>query len=521
QGNIIRSPSDKRLKEDIKSVKQPLQKVVELDGVTYGWKDENRFGPDRNIGLLAQEVNETVPQAVETGGEYMSVNYNNITALLVEAVKKQQEKIESISTGKQIQGSTSNMENDRIGLASSSEFGKIKVEGHTTFGEDTVGEAVVKRGYKKVNVDFENKYGQQPIVTANQMGSPIDGLNYSVKDVSTAGFTIVLNDRYEKDIKFSWHAFAAGEESKVHLSGGTTSTLEINVEEIKGCTDPEAENYDPNATKDDGSCKIPGCIDVKADNYDPNATIGDGSCSYSESKDKEGGNKDKNSDNTSSASDNTSSTKSNKDQTSENTTTSTDKTNSTQTTSSTDKNQSSDQDTTTSTTKQQSDKKDNKENQNSTTSTKQTESNSNNKVTDTNPTSSDKKTVEKKDKDSGGSSSNTSTTKTDATKPEISMNGPKSITIDRGTEYVDKGATASDNIDGDLTDQIKTSNNVDTSKPGSYSVEYKVKDQAGNESVKVREVIVEKVVQDTKDNSTTTQKTTTGQTDTTSTSTSS
>ena len=51
---------------------------------------------------------------------------------------------------------------------------------------------------------------------------------------------------------------------------------------VDGCMDPDAQNYNPLATCDDGSCipHIPGCIDSTATNYNPNATIDDGSCVY-------------------------------------------------------------------------------------------------------------------------------------------------------------------------------------------------------------------------------------------------
>lgn len=53
------------------------------------------------------------------------------------------------------------------------------------------------------------------------------------------------------------------------------------VEEVLGCTDPLANNYDPNATVDDGSCIFNyGCTDPNATNYDPSAVIDDGSCTY-------------------------------------------------------------------------------------------------------------------------------------------------------------------------------------------------------------------------------------------------
>ena len=48
-----------------------------------------------------------------------------------------------------------------------------------------------------------------------------------------------------------------------------------------GCMDPAADNYDPNATEDDGSCIRPGCNSPLALNYDPAATVDDGSCVYS------------------------------------------------------------------------------------------------------------------------------------------------------------------------------------------------------------------------------------------------
>tara|TARA_Y100000592_G_C5470243_1_gene319033 strand:+ start:126 stop:2411 length:2286 start_codon:yes stop_codon:yes gene_type:complete len=47
-----------------------------------------------------------------------------------------------------------------------------------------------------------------------------------------------------------------------------------------GCTDPNADNFEPQATIDDGSCYIEGCTETGASNYNPNATTDDGSCQY-------------------------------------------------------------------------------------------------------------------------------------------------------------------------------------------------------------------------------------------------
>lgn len=47
---------------------------------------------------------------------------------------------------------------------------------------------------------------------------------------------------------------------------------------VIGCTNPLAENYDPKATEDSGSCIIKGCTNSRAENFNPNANQDDGSC---------------------------------------------------------------------------------------------------------------------------------------------------------------------------------------------------------------------------------------------------
>lgn len=48
----------------------------------------------------------------------------------------------------------------------------------------------------------------------------------------------------------------------------------------RGCTDPAAENYDPFAQRNNGTCIYRGCTDPNASNYNPQATQSDGSCIY-------------------------------------------------------------------------------------------------------------------------------------------------------------------------------------------------------------------------------------------------
>ena len=54
------------------------------------------------------------------------------------------------------------------------------------------------------------------------------------------------------------------------------------IEEIYGCMDSSASNFNPEANTDDGSCQydVYGCMNMDATNYNPEATVDDGSCEF-------------------------------------------------------------------------------------------------------------------------------------------------------------------------------------------------------------------------------------------------
>ena len=78
----------------------------------------------------------------------------------------------------------------------------------------------------------------------------------------------------------------------------------------------------------------------------------------------------------------------------------------------------------------------------------------------------------------------------DTTAPVITLLGDASVTLTVGETYLDDGATASDDTDGDLTTSIVTVNGVDTSAAGSYTVTYNVSDAAGNAATQVSRTVV-------------------------------
>ena len=76
--------------------------------------------------------------------------------------------------------------------------------------------------------------------------------------------------------------------------------------------------------------------------------------------------------------------------------------------------------------------------------------------------------------------------------PEIKLNGEESISLFVGDKYEDKGATANDNVDGEITEKIIVDNKVDSSKEGEYDVTYSITDSSGHTSTVKRSVVVKK-----------------------------
>lgn len=86
-GNITAS-SDARLKSNVQTVESALSKVLSMRGVYYD-KDGKR-----GVGVIAQEMEQILPEVVEDGEHYKSVAYGNIVGVLIEAIKELSHEVE-------------------------------------------------------------------------------------------------------------------------------------------------------------------------------------------------------------------------------------------------------------------------------------------------------------------------------------------------------------------------------------------------------------------------------------------
>jgi Chaperone of endosialidase len=106
-GNILASgtitPSDKRYKKNIHPIKNAINKIQQLNGVTYQLNNtdfpEWKFEKGNQYGLIAQEVENIFPEIVKTIDDkgYKGVDYVKLIPVLIEAIKEQQTQIDKLN----------------------------------------------------------------------------------------------------------------------------------------------------------------------------------------------------------------------------------------------------------------------------------------------------------------------------------------------------------------------------------------------------------------------------------------
>jgi hypothetical protein len=107
-GNLVASGnvtaySDRKLKTNIQTIKNALKTISKLRGVTFDWIESGQ----KSVGMIAQEVEEIIPELItesevkgpedkEPTDVIKSLDYSKMVAILIEAIKEQQERIEAL-----------------------------------------------------------------------------------------------------------------------------------------------------------------------------------------------------------------------------------------------------------------------------------------------------------------------------------------------------------------------------------------------------------------------------------------
>jgi hypothetical protein len=98
---IAFATSDKRLKDNITPISNPIEKIQKIGGYEFDWipTEDIHSYEGHDIGVVAQEIEEVLPELVTTRDNgYKAVKYEKIVALLIEAIKDQQKQIDDLKS---------------------------------------------------------------------------------------------------------------------------------------------------------------------------------------------------------------------------------------------------------------------------------------------------------------------------------------------------------------------------------------------------------------------------------------
>ena len=99
-GDVIAyGTSDRNLKDNIKPIENPIDKIKSIGGYEFDWNEKQDVYKGHDVGVIAQEIESIMPEVVSTRKNgYKAVKYDRIVPLLIEAIKEQQKQIEELKS---------------------------------------------------------------------------------------------------------------------------------------------------------------------------------------------------------------------------------------------------------------------------------------------------------------------------------------------------------------------------------------------------------------------------------------
>ena len=99
-GDVIAfSSSDERLKDNLKLISDPLEKISKMSGYEFDWNDKQDTYTGHDVGVVAQEIEQVLPEVVtERDDGYKAVKYEKLVPLLIESIKELSVKVEELES---------------------------------------------------------------------------------------------------------------------------------------------------------------------------------------------------------------------------------------------------------------------------------------------------------------------------------------------------------------------------------------------------------------------------------------
>ena len=92
----VNTSSDRNFKKNVKNIKSALSKINSIQGVSFNWKETGQ----RSYGVIAQDLIQVLPELVHSAERGLTVSYLPLIAILIEAIKEQQQQIDQLKNTK-------------------------------------------------------------------------------------------------------------------------------------------------------------------------------------------------------------------------------------------------------------------------------------------------------------------------------------------------------------------------------------------------------------------------------------
>lgn len=170
-GALIRTPSDLRLKENIVTIENNLDKILKLRPVVYNYINREKYGEGKTIGFIAQEVETIIPEVVKKSADdyqLRSLNYVEVIPVLTGAIKEQQEiittqnqRIDQLEKEmEEIKAMIKNQSGSQPSQQKPGSTGSMNVVPNPTYGKTTVN-YTISGDYANASIIVYNELGQK------------------------------------------------------------------------------------------------------------------------------------------------------------------------------------------------------------------------------------------------------------------------------------------------------------------------------------------------------------------------
>lgn len=97
-GDVVAyASSDKRFKDNLEVIQNPIDKIHKLNGYTFDWNDKQDVYKGKDYGVVAQEVEKVMPELVDTRFDgYKAVKYEKLVPLLIESIKELEARVKEL-----------------------------------------------------------------------------------------------------------------------------------------------------------------------------------------------------------------------------------------------------------------------------------------------------------------------------------------------------------------------------------------------------------------------------------------